>query len=125
MTIGRMAWEILVMQAGLCFAAMMIAGSSHAAQGQAQVQTTDGAPRLMNATRETRAVSDSLAATAQSVAEGADKTEWIGYGVPQVAGEHSACCGNYGDGAGCRTCRLEGENRDFSTSGNDPVKLEG
>jgi len=66
-----------------------------------------------------------LAGTVQSLAEHADKSEWIGYGVPQVAGEHSACCGNYGEGAGCRTCRLEGENRGFSTSANDSVNLEG
>ena len=124
MTIGRMAWKILAMQAGLCLAAM-IAGSSRAAQGQAQEQATDGAPRLINATRETQAVNGSLAAAVQSVAEHADKTEWLGYDVPQVPGEHSACCGNYGNGAGCGTCQLEGGNRGFSTNGKDSVTLEG
>src|SRR5271163_657452 len=131
MTIGRMAWKILAMQAGLCLAAM-IAGSSRATQGQAQEQATDGAPRLVNATRETQAVSGNLAATVQSVVDHSDKAEWIGYGVERVVGDRSACCGNYGDGAGCGTCRLESGNRGFSTNvsnnvsdkGNDPVKLE-
>lgn len=85
MTIGSIAWKILVMPAGICFAAMMIAASSPAAQGQAQEQATDGAPRLVNAQKETQALNGSLAGTVQSLAEHADKSEWIGYGVPQVA----------------------------------------
>ena len=125
MTIGSIAWKILVMPAGICFAAMMIAASSPAAQGQAQEQATDGAPRLVNAQKETQALNGSLAGTVQSLAEHADKSEWIGYGVPQVAGEHSACCRNYGDGAGCGTCCLESGNRGISTNENDSVKLEG
>src|SRR5271163_1839894 len=115
MTTVRMTWKNLVLQASLCFLAVMIPGSSRAALGQPQEQATDGAPRLVNGRRETQAVNGNLAATVQSVAEHSDKTEWIGYDVPQVAGEHSACCGNHGDGAGCGTCRLESGNQGFSS----------
>jgi hypothetical protein len=125
MTMVRMTWKGLVIQAGLCFAAMIFPGSSRAAQGQTQEQATERAPRLMNATRETQVVNGGLAATVHSVEEHADKREWIGYGVPQAPGEHSACCGNYGNGVGCGTCQLEGGNRGFSTNGNDSLKLEG
>src|SRR5271155_5716571 len=125
MTMLRMTWKNLVLQASLGFLAMMIPGSSRAALGQPQEQATDGAPRLVNGTRETQAVNGHLAAAVQGVAGHSDKTEWIGHNVPPVAGEHSACCGNYGDGAGCGTCRLESGNQGFSSNGNDSVKLEG
>jgi HEAT repeat protein len=124
MTMVRTTWRNLMIQASLCFVAMMIPGSSRAALGP-QERVTDGAPRLVNGTRETQAVNGNLAATVQSVAEHSDKTEWIGYDVPPVAGEHSACCENYGDRAGCGTCRLENGNQGFSSNGNDSLKLEG
>ena len=100
---------------------VLIPGLASAAQQGA----TDGAPRIVNAERETQAVSGGLAATVQAIAGHSDKAEWIGYGVDRVAGQQSACCGNYNDGEICGTCRLENENRGVTTSSNDPVKIEG
>ena len=89
-------------------------------------QTADDAPHLVNAARETQAVSGSLATTVQEIADRSEGAVWIGYGVEKISGERSVCCGNYNDGEVCGTCRLESENRGFSTSsGNSPVKLEG
>src|SRR5258708_4136829 len=89
-------------------------------------QPPDDAPHLVNGARETQAVRGSLAETAQAVAHRSEGAVWIGYGVEKIAGERSVCCGNYNDGEVCGTCRLESENRGFSTSsGNGPVKLEG
>jgi HEAT repeats len=92
---------------------------------RAQGSATDDAPRLVNAARETQVVSGGLEATVQAIAGRSEKAQWIGYAVQQVTGEHSACCGNYGDGGRCGTCQLEGGNRGFSSNGNDPMKLEG
>ena len=84
-------------------------------------------PRIENAKLETRALGASLAATFHEIAEKAEKPEWVGYSVEEVAGEHNACCGNYRDDGGCGTCRLEndhgGSNGSMYTSGT--VKLEG
>src|SRR5271155_2225607 len=91
----------------------------------AQEPATDGAPRMVNAEKETQAVSGRLAATVQAIAAHSEKAEWIGYGVERVTGQQSVCCGNYNDGEICGTCRLESENRGISTTKNDPVKLEG
>jgi hypothetical protein len=115
-------WKMCVVLTNICLAGAMIPGIARAAR--AQEQTADDAPRLVNAARETQAVSGSLGATVQAIAERSEKAEWLGYGVQQVAGEHSACCENYGDGELCGTCRLESGNRGFSTNGNDAAKLE-
>lgn len=87
-------------------------------------------PQLVNAKTETRAVSGSLADTLRGIAAQADKPEWIGYSVAQISGDHNACCGNFNDGYGCGTCRLEKENGSISTnSQKEPnagtVQLEG
>jgi HEAT repeat protein len=84
-------------------------------------------PRMENAKVETQAVVTSLAATFRGLAGKADKPEWVGYSVEQIAGERSVCCGNYNDSRGCGTCRLEKEHGDSggTTSAQGAVKLEG
>jgi len=85
------------------------------------------APRIENAKLETRAVTGSLDATLRSLAAQAEKPQWIGYAVDQIAGERSVCCGNYRDDGGCGTCNLE-KDHDGSTSTSQKsgtVALEG
>jgi HEAT repeat protein len=76
---------------------------------------------------ETRAAGASLDATMREIAGTAEKAEWVGYHVDQVAGERGVCCNNNWNDGNCGTCRLERENGATShttyTDGN--FKLEG
>ena len=97
----------------------------------ATVQTSTEMPRVESAQAETRAVAGTLEATFRGTLALAEKPEWIGYSVDDVSGERSMCCGNWNDGAGCGTCRLENDHN--WTSGTTKsrnqtggtVKLEG
>jgi HEAT repeat protein len=88
-------------------------------------------PRIVSAQAETRAVTGSLQVTFHGILPQAEKPEWVGYSVDEIAGERSVCCGNYGDSSGCGTCRLENDHNwtsgttkgDNQTGGT--VKLEG
>src|ERR1700747_2386400 len=68
------------------------------------------APRIANAKLETRAVGASLDATFHEIVAAAEKPEWVGYQVEQVAGERGVCCNNNWNDGNCGTCRLEREN---------------
>lgn len=98
-------------------------------QGIITVMAQSGAemPRIEHANLETRAVGTSLAAVFREILEKAEKPEWVGYSVDEVAGEHNMCCGNYREDGGCGTCRLENEHTGTSgsTYTNGTVKLEG
>ena len=84
-------------------------------------------PRVESAQAETRAVAGTLEAAFRGILAQAEKPEWVGYSVDEIAGERSMCCGNWNDGAGCGTCRLE-KDRD-ATGGtmhaDGSIKLEG
>jgi len=90
---------------------------------------TGGTPRVENAKVETRALTATLDATLRGLIAQADKPQWVGYSVAQVAeaGDHSVCCGNHRDGAGCGTCNLEKDHDGFTgtTRTDGTVKLEG
>jgi HEAT repeats len=105
-------------------------GAARTAAWQASTATTKAPaemPRIENAKVETQAVVTSLAATLRDLASKADKPRWVGYGVDEIAGERSVCCGNYSDSGGCGTCRLEKEHGDGggTTSAQGALKLEG
>jgi HEAT repeat protein len=117
---------------GITCAAAQLAkgGAARTAAWQASTVTPPAAaemPRIENAKVETQAVISSLAATFRELAGKADKPEWVGYGVAEIAGERNVCCGNYSDSGGCGTCRLEKEHSDggATTSAQGAVKLEG
>jgi hypothetical protein len=87
-------------------------------------------PRLENAKAEIKAVSTSLDATIRELAQHSDKTQWVGYAVDQVAGQHSMCCWNSSNANGsenCGTCRLESDSQNIGTSSrsSETVMLEG
>jgi HEAT repeat protein len=84
-------------------------------------------PRVESARAETRAVTGTLEATLQSILAQAETPEWVGYSVDEIPGDRSACCGNWNDGEGCGTCRLE-KDRDQTggtTRRDGSIKLEG
>jgi HEAT repeat protein len=126
----RKTLGLAMIVAGISMAAVQLAkGSAPARSGQANpasVQASE-APRIVNAKLETRAVGASLDATQRELATAAEKPEWVGYAVEEVAGECGVCCDNNWNDGNCGTCRLERENGGTGgtthTDGN--VKLEG
>jgi HEAT repeat protein len=112
----------------ILIAQMLLAGILFAPRLQSEPQTA-GMPRVENAKAETRALTATLDATLRGLMAQADKPQWVGYSVDQVAGagDHSVCCGNYRDGAGCGTCNLEKDHDGFTgtTRTDGTVKLEG
>src|SRR5712692_7980123 len=95
--------------AGISCAAVQIAnGRDPARSEQATPSTAQAAeaPRVENAKLETRAVGTSLDKTIREIAGTAEKAEWVGYSVDQVAGERGVCCNNNWNDGNCGTCRL-------------------
>jgi HEAT repeat protein len=132
-TIQRISMGLGVLGVMLFFAGA-VRGLPHGAGGGASPaprQAGAEAPQVVNAKIETRAVSGALAETLRGIEAQADKAEWVGYSVAEIAGDRTACCGNFNDGYGrCGTCRLEKENGVTSrTSQKDEkdgtVQLEG
>jgi hypothetical protein len=84
-------------------------------------------PRVENSRVEKRVLTGPLAAEVTKWTEQAAQPQWIGYAVPQVAGDREMCCENHAwrTNLGCGTCRLEGEEHGVNVrSKDDPVKLE-
>jgi len=116
--------------AGISSAAAQLAkGGAPGRPGQASLATAQAAeaPRIENAKLETRAVSANLDATIREIAATAEKAEWVGYHVDQVASERGVCCNNNWNDGNCGTCRLERENGGTTntTHTDGSVKLEG
>ncbi|MGB6832032.1 MAG: HEAT repeat domain-containing protein [Candidatus Acidiferrum sp.] len=117
-------WRTILIGQTLLIAALFAAGTLNAGQSAE-------APQVVNAKMETRALSGTLAATLHGIEAQADKPEWVGYSVAEIAGDRTVCCGNFSDGySGCGTCRLEKENSVTSASSgnaskNGTVELEG
>jgi len=120
------AFAISLAAAAIAYGAVRHAETTVAA---AAPQNDAGPSNIVNAKLETRPTAGTLAETFRDIAAQADKPEWIGYSVPEVAGDRSMCCGNYSDGEGrCGTCRLEREHEDNSITTSKTggtVKLEG
>jgi hypothetical protein len=108
---GKML-EAIWVSAALLAALTFGAGKRAHAAGQNTAPQTSAAPfNIENAQLQTRAVSGTLADTFRAIEAQADKPEWIGYGVAEIAGDRNMCCGNYNDGDyRCGTCRLEREH---------------
>ena len=126
---GRRVISLALILAGISMITVQLARGGAARSGQAStaVAPTTESPRVENAMVETRAVSTSLEATMRELTAAADKAQWIGYRVDQIAGERGVCCNNNWNDGNCGTCRLEKENSGSSgtthTEGN--IKLEG
>src|SRR5437016_11939492 len=116
--------------AGISIAVVQLAkGGALAPSEQASpatAQTTE-TPRIENAKLETRTAGVNLDATMREIAGTAEKAEWVGYHVDQVAGERGVCCNNNWNDGNCGTCRLEKENGGTVSSSHaeGSIKLEG
>jgi hypothetical protein len=118
------SWKAKVTLAGLLTA---FSTTWTGAQQSAPASSGD-IPQTQNVKLETRAVTGSFDQTFQQLLSQADKPQWVGYTVPEIAGQRTVCCGNYNsDETACRTCSLENENRNgvtISGDKNKTVKLE-
>ena len=96
----------------------------------AVAQETDKiVPQIENARIERRVLAGSLAAEVKQWSERDDHAQWLGYAVPQIAGERTMRCGD-SDGSwgnGCGHCRLEDGDRGINMRSGDggTAKLEG
>jgi hypothetical protein len=90
----------------ICLAGM-VAGAAPGQQTERMSQ-----PQIVNGQVETRAVATSLSNTVQQIEGQGAQPLWIAYGVEEIAGERSVCCGNYtnGENVACGTCKLETEH---------------
>lgn len=132
MSTGRRILGLAMMLMGIIGAVAQIAKGRPLRPdfSQAYAATVQGGtemPRVESAQAETRAVAGTLDATFRAILAQAEKPEWVGYSVDQIAGERSVCCGNWNDEGGCGTCRLE---KDHETTGGTKhvggsIKLEG
>jgi HEAT repeat protein len=117
-------WRTILLGPTVLMVTLFSTGPLHAAQA---AET----PQVVNTKIETRAVSGSLAETLRGIEEQTDKPAWIAYGVAEIAGDRTVCCGNFNDSyGGCGTCRLEKENGVTSTTSqkdatSGTVQLEG
>ena len=121
---------LAMIAAGICGIAVQLArGATPARSGQKSpaIAQASESPRVENAKLETRAVGASLDAAMRELVKTADKLEWVGYRVDQVAGERGVCCNNNWNDENCGTCRLEKENSgtNITTHPDGLVKLEG
>ncbi len=121
---------LAMMVAGIGIAVVQLAkGGALARSEQASPATaeTTETPRIENVKLETRAAGVNLDAAIREIAATAEKAEWVGYHVDQVAGERGVCCNNSWNDGNCGTCRLEKENGGTSgtTHADGNVKLEG
>ncbi len=113
------------------FAVVCCLGGLDAPWSGAQT-VADAPPRIVNGRVEARTLSGKLPLELQSLADKSTGPVWVGYAVPEVAGDRILCCGNYnvtdeGVSGRCGSCRLErGDEGMNVTSATDvKVQLEG
>jgi hypothetical protein len=110
----------------LAYGLLAIAACGHANAGPAQSPASD-IPSMQNARLETRGLTATLAAELKTFEGQSGKARWIGYSVPQVAGDRQFCCagsnGNWNQE--CGPCRLESSDHGVNmNSHNGSVNLE-
>jgi HEAT repeat protein len=105
-----------------------MAGPAH--QSTAPVaRSSANTPTIQNSRLNQQPATGSLAAQIKDWTTQVTTPQWLGYSVPQVAGNRGICCGG-GDwnGGDCDTCRLENGEHGVNVMRNDSnatVMLEG
>lgn len=128
---GRRTVGLAMILVGICTISQFANGrglQADAIQGlayAATAQTNTEMPHVVSAQAETRAVAGTLEATFRGILAQAEKPAWVGYSVDEISGERSMCCGNWDDGAGCGTCRLENDHNWTSGSRKDDNQTGG
>ncbi len=113
------------------FAVVCCLGGLDAQWSGAQT-VADAPPRIVNGRVKARTLSGKLSLELQSLVDKTTEPIWVGYAVPEVAGDRILCCGNYdvtdeGVSGRCGSCRLErgDEGTNVTPANDDKVQLEG
>jgi HEAT repeats len=92
-------------------------------------RSSSGAPNIQNSHVNEQPTAGSLDAQLKDWTAKVTTSQWLGYTVPEVAGDHSVCCsGGDWHGDNCGVCRLERGEHDVNImrNGSDAtVMLEG
>ena len=82
-------------------------------------------PRVENARFEQRELSGPLAAEIKNWSSQAAPPHWLGYAVPEIPSDRTACCGDYHGswGDGCGRCRLENGHDESNITSKEPATI--
>jgi HEAT repeat protein len=110
------------------WAALTIAGPAQQ-NAAAPARPSGTTPNIQNSRVNQQPAAGSLDSQLKSWTAQVTTPQWLGYTVPEVAGNRSVCCGNGNwNGNDCGTCRLEKSDHGVNITGNDgnaTVMLEG
>src|SRR2546425_13248607 len=101
------------MKHALAFLLLFLLSLSVSLRSNAQAVNPPAAdqPRVVNAKVETRALQGPLESGFRALVSHAAGPAWIGYSVPEIAGDRTICCGdlmNHISSFPCGRCPLEG-----------------
>ena len=114
----------------LAFLLLFLLSLSASLRSNAQAGNPPAAdqPRVVNAKVETRALQGPLESGFGALVSRTQAPTWVGYSVPEVAGDRTICCGDFmNDDSSfrCGRCRLEGRNDEgVSMNSNDRQRVE-
>jgi HEAT repeat protein len=120
----RLSLAALLVQ-GFLFVAMAAPAPQNAVP---QTRSSGNTPTVANSHVSQQPVANSLAAQLADWTAQVTTPQWLGYTVPQVAGNRGVCCGGGDWNGDCGTCRLEKGEHGVNVMRNDAgatVMLEG
>ena len=111
------------------FALLTIAGPAQQ-NAAPPARSSPGVPNIQNSRLNQQPITGSLDAQIKTWIAQVTTPQWLGYSVPEVAGNRSICCsgGNWNVDGDCGTCRLEKGDHGVNITGidnNGTVMLEG
>ena len=119
----------IILAVALGGAVTMAGPAQQAAPPPARSSVGSVAPNIQNSRINQQAATGSLDAQVKSWVAQVTTPQWLGYVVPEVAGNRSMCCsGGDWNGNDCGTCRLENGDHGVNITRNDhdsTVMLEG
>ncbi len=109
------------------FALLTIAGPAQQTAAP-PARSSSGAPNIQNSRLNQQPITGSLDAQIKTWTAQVTTPQWLGYTVPEIAGNRSMCCSGGDRNGDCGTCRLEKGDHGVnitSNDGNATVMLEG
>jgi HEAT repeat protein len=120
----RLSLTALLIQGSLF---VTMAGSAQQSAASA-VHSSANAPQIQNSRVNQQPAAGSLATQIKDWTAQVTTPQWLGYTVPEVAGNRGVCCGGGDWNGDCGTCRLENGEHGINVMRNDKdetVMLEG
>jgi HEAT repeats len=97
-------------------------------QNTSPAGSSSNAPNIKNSRLNQHPASGSLEAQLKDWTAQVTTPQWLGYSVPEIAGNRGMCCSGGDWNGDCGTCRLENSEHGINVTHNDstgPVMLEG